>query len=673
MEPASLESTQKRTGSLENPEVLENVPGHVIPILEQEFDDFDTESTRFLEGRLEGDDFVKFRLKQGVYGQRQADVQMVRVKLPMGGVTADQLDAFADVIENYVPLRKGHVTTRQNIQMHHIPLPDAAKLIRELGDAGLSSREGCGNTMRNVTGDPRAGTLDGELFDITPYAGAYVRYFVRHTTTQAMPRKVKTAFAATDEDNAITRIHDMAFLPRVRDGVRGVEIRVGGGTSIMPRLAPTLYEFVELDNGDYLKVTEACMRIFDRQDWLRVNRARARIKVLVDKVGIDAFRELVEEELQGDWVSERDFSLEQILFDHDEEAAVLAARDAYAGPNGDNREFAHFVESNVRPQRQPGFSTVEVKVRRGDLTPDQLRGLAEIMRDYTGGYARTTVHQNLVLRWVREGSFYEVWRRLGELELGDAGADEITDVVSCPGTDSCKLGITSSMGLNEAVQDRLVQMRIDDRLTRQIHVKMSGCPNGCGQHHIANIGFYGASIKVGEHTVPAYIPHIGGAYEGGDVRYGQRLKARLPAKRVPEAVERWVRFYESERADGEQLQRVRRSCRPAGVRGAGQGSDDADRVQPREHELLRRLEPQSVRSRSSEVRASAPSSPAPTTVLTGTTTSLPVAMTTTAADLETASAEVVLAYAVEHSHHPRLKLAVRSGRRSRTSSTCSPG
>ena len=556
MEPASIDSPKTgtpRTGSLENPELVENVPGHVIPILEKEFDDFDTESTRFLKGQLDGDEFIKFRLKQGVYGQRQPDVQMVRVKLPMGGVTPDQLDAFADVIEKYVPLRKGHVTTRQNIQMHHIPLPDAAELIRELGDAGLSSREGCGNTMRNVTGDPRAGTLEGEVFDITPYAGAYVRYFVRHQTTQAMPRKVKTAFAATDEDNAITRIHDMAFLPRVRDGVRGVEIRVGGGTSIMPRLAPTLYEFVELENGDFLKVTEACMRIFDRQEWLRVNRARARIKVLIDKIGIDEFRDLVEEELEGEWVAERDFSLDGILFDHDEEANAPAEPQSPARPNGDNREFNHFLESNVQAQRQEGFSTVEVKIRRGDLTPDQLRGLGQIMREYTGGYARTTVHQNLVLRWVRDDSAYEVWRRLRDLDLGDAGADEITDVVSCPGTDSCKLGITSSMGLNQAVQDRIVQMEITDQLTRRIHVKMSGCPNGCGQHHIANIGFYGASIKVGDHAVPAYIPHVGGAYEGGDVRYGQRLKARLPAKRVPEAVERWVRFYESERLEDEEF------------------------------------------------------------------------------------------------------------------------
>ncbi|HLY49894.1 MAG TPA: nitrite/sulfite reductase [Solirubrobacteraceae bacterium] len=567
MEPAAVQSAQaqhhrraqeqngsgERTGSLENPEVLQNVPGHVIPILRREFDDFDTESTRFLSGELDGEEFVRFRLKQGVYGQRQPDVQMVRVKLPLGGVNPDQLDAFAAGIEKYVPLRKGHITTRQNIQMHHVPLPDAAKLIRELGEAGLSSREGCGNTMRNVTGDPRAGLLPGEAFDITPYAGAYVRYFVRHPTTQAMPRKFKTAFASTAADNAIAKIHDLAFLPKLRDGVRGAEVLVGGGTSIMPRLALTLYDFVELDNGDYLKVAEAVVRIFDRTDWLRPNRARARIKVLVDKIGIDAFREMVDEELRGEWVAERYFSPEPILFSHDEEANAPSVPEAYGTPNGDLREFDRFVASNVEPQRQPGFSTVEVLVRRGDLSVEQLRGLAEIMRKFTGGYARTTVHQNLVLRWVRNESVYEVWRALCELDLGAPGAEEVADVVSCPGTDSCKLGITSSMGLNQAIHERLQEMQIEDELTRRIHIKMSGCPNGCGQHHLASIGFYGASIKVGEHTIPAYIPHVGGAYEGGEVVYGQRLKARLPAKRVPEAVERWIRFYESDRVQGEEF------------------------------------------------------------------------------------------------------------------------
>ena len=550
MEPGSI-SAQR--GTLEDPEILQNVPGHVIPILEQEFDDFKTEAGKFLAGDMPEDEFIKFRLKQGVYGQRQPDVQMIRVKLPFGGITPEQMESFANVIEKYVPLNKGHITTRQNIQMHHIPLPEIERAIRELSESGLSSREGCGNTVRNVTGDPWAGVASDELFDMTPYVGAYVRYFVRHPTTQAMPRKIKTAFTATDEDNAITRIHDISFVPRLRDGVRGVELRVGGGTSIMPRIAPTLYEFVELGNGDYLKIVEACLRIFDRQDWLRENRARARIKVLVDKIGIDAFRAQVEEELEGDWVRERDFSLDQILFEPNEEESAPDRPETYARPGGEDREFSRFLESNVAPQRQTGFSTVEVKITRGDLDPDQLRGLGQVMRDYTGLSARTTVQQNLVLRWVRDESVYEVWRALSELGLGDAGADELTDVVSCPGTDSCKLGITSSMGLSQAIQERLVQLELDDELTRRIHVKMSGCPNGCGQHHIANIGFYGASLKVGEHTIPAYIAHLGGTYEGGDVRYGQRLKARLPAKRVPDAVERWVRFYESDRVHGEEF------------------------------------------------------------------------------------------------------------------------
>jgi sulfite reductase beta subunit-like hemoprotein len=540
-----------RLGSLENPEVYDNVPGHLIPILEREFDDFDSEAGQFMRGDTREEDFIGFRLKQGVYGQRQPGVQMIRVKLPMGGVNPEQLEAFASVIEKYVPLRKGHITTRQNIQLHHVPLPDAAKLIREISEVGLSSREGCGNTIRNVTGDPYAGVSAGELFDITKYAAAYVRYFVRHPTTQLMPRKVKTAFTATDEDVAMTGIHDIGFIPRVRDGVRGVEVRVGGGTSIMPRIAPTLYDFVALDDGEYLKVSEAVFRLFDRQEWLRVNRARARIKVLIDKIGIDAFREMVDEELDGDWVAERDFSIERLVHDHDEGENAPAPPAAIGSPNGDRSEFDRFIESNVAPQRQEGFSTVLVKVTRGDLTPEQLRGLAAIMRQYTGGYARTTVQQNLLLRWVRDEALYDVWARLGELGLSDSGALEIADVVSCPGTDSCKLGITSSMGLNRAIQERIEAMEITDPLTRAIQIKMSGCPNGCGQHHIGNVGFYGASIKVGERTIPAYIAHLGGSHEGGEIVYGTRLKVRLPAKRVPDAVERWLRDYEAGRDDGE--------------------------------------------------------------------------------------------------------------------------
>ena len=560
MEPTSVqtpEETRRRgkPGSLDNPEIIENVPGHVIPILEREFDDFDDRDDGFLAGQEEEATFIGFRLKQGVYGQRQADVQMIRVKLPFGGVTPEQMEAFADVAEHYAPLGKGHITTRQNFQFHHIPLRDAATVIRMISDSGLSSREACGNTVRNVTGDPWAGVCEGEAYDVTPYAGAFVRYFVRNEVCQLLPRKFKVAFTSTDEDRAITLIHDLGFIPRIReiDGreVKGVEIRTGGGTSIMPRVGTVLFDFVEVENGDYLKVSEAVLRVFDRQEWLRANRQRARLKFMVDKVGIDAFREEVEQELLLDWTGDRDFTPDALLFLHDEEANAPEPPVSPSAPNGDSREFDRWVESNVRPQVQPGFSTAEIRVIRGDLTPHQFRALAQLMRDYTGGYCRTSIQQNLVLRWIRDEALYDVWLRLKELNLGDPGAHEVTDVVSCPGTDSCKMGITSSMGLNRAVEGRVASMNIEDPLTRRIHIKMSGCPNGCSQHHLGSIGLYGASMKVGGKQMPAYVAHIGGRYEEGEVAYGTRLKVRLPAKRVPDAVERWIRMYEADRGDGE--------------------------------------------------------------------------------------------------------------------------
>jgi sulfite reductase (ferredoxin) len=374
MEPST---TTGRKGSLANPEVREDVPGHVIPILQREFDDFDNEAEKYLGGDTPENEFIGFRLKQGVYGQRQPDVQMIRVKLPWGGISPEQMEAFASAIEQFVPLKKGHITTRQNIQVHHVPLRDAASYIRELAESGLSSREGCGNTVRNVTADPWAGVCADELFDTTPYAGAFVRYFVRHPTTQLMPRKVKTAFdGGGGADRALTGIHDIAFIARERDGVKGFEVRIGGGTSIMPRVAPTLVDFVTADDGEYLKWAEAVLRIFDRQDWLRVNRARARIKVLVDKVGIDEVRRMVDEELEGDWVAERDFSIEDRVFVYDEQADAPPVPVSYGSPNGDGTAFARFREANVERQRQEGFSTVQVKVTRGDLTPEQFRGPA---------------------------------------------------------------------------------------------------------------------------------------------------------------------------------------------------------------------------------------------------------------------------------------------------------
>jgi sulfite reductase beta subunit-like hemoprotein len=261
---------------------------------------------------------------------------------------------------------------------------------------------------------------------------------------------------------------------------------------------------------------------------------------------------MVEEELKGDW-SKKDFSPDRLLYVHDEEANAPEKKERYEQPNGDMTAFSAFVTGNVRAQKQQGFSAVEVKVSRGDLKPEQFRGIANIMREYCGGYARTTVGQNIVLRWVRDESLFEVFSRLRELGLADIGAQTITDVVSCPGTDSCKLGITSSMGLNQAIQQRVEVMDITDPLTKKIHIKMSGCPNSCGQHHIANIGFHGAAMKVGPQQLPAYHMFVGGSYDNGDLRMGTQLKVRLPAKRGPEAVERIVRLYERDRNPGEEF------------------------------------------------------------------------------------------------------------------------
>jgi sulfite reductase beta subunit-like hemoprotein len=477
---------------------------------------------------------------------------MVRVKLPFGGVTPEQMEAFASVVEKYAPLDKGHITTRQNIQIHHVPLRDMESLLREISAVDLSSREGCGNTVRNVTGDPWAGVAPDEVFDPTPYAGAYVRYFVRHPTTQLMPRKIKTAFTGSDEDRAITGIHDIAFLSRERDGVKGFEV----GSAAAPRSWPASRRPSTSSSRPTTATTSRSPR---RRCGSSTARSGCASTAPAPGSRCWSTRSASTPSASRSRRSCRASGPTNATSTSSGCASTTTRRPTPRGARPPRlaqrrpQRVRRFVEGNVQAQRQEGFSAVEVKIDRGDLTPEQFRGLAAIMREFTGGYARSTVQQNLVLRWVRDEALYDVWERLTELGLGEAGAREITDVVSCPGTDSCKLGITSSMGLNRAIKQRVEEMEISDDLTRKIHIKMSGCPNGCSQHHIANIGFYGASLKVGGRQMPAYIPHIAGNYEGGEVIFGTRLKSRLPAKRVPEAVERWIRLYEAERAEGEEF------------------------------------------------------------------------------------------------------------------------
>lgn len=521
----------------------------IVPIVEEELETFDRNAKAFRSGDLDPIEFQQYRLREGIYGQRQPDAQMIRVKLPGGIVSARQLEGLAEVARKYAPLDKGHITTRENIQYHHVPLEDASLARWTLARVGLSTREACGNTVRNVISCPLAGVCRDELFDVTPYLTAYVRYFIRKPFTQAMPRKFKTSFSPCESDCANAPFHDLGFVAQVRDGKRGFRMHVGGGSSIMPRSAPVLYDFVGVD--EYLRVSEAVLRVFNKSDELRKNRMMARIKVLVDRIGIEKFRELVEAELREPWAKDPIDPEPYMLKDY--EKAPKGPPPEATEPEDTSPEYRHWKETNVVPQRQEGYSSVYLKVPQGDLSSSQFDELARLARTYGNGFVRLDAEQDLLLRWVPNTRLTALWRELKAIDLAEPGVHEVTDTTSCPGTDSCKLGITASMGANRAIRQRLLELAIVDPLVKQMHIKTSGCPNGCGRHHLGHIGFQGAAVKGAEgHQVPAYEVYIGGQYDkGGDFRYAKRVSTKLPAKRVPDATERIITFYQQQRQEGE--------------------------------------------------------------------------------------------------------------------------
>ena len=533
---------------------LSQVSRGIIPYVESEIARLEEESAAFEAGEKDAAEFTPFRLRQGVYGQRQADVQMVRVKVPGGILTPEALEALGLVAEEYAPLGKGHITTRVNIQFHHIPLAQCPAVLRLLGEVGLSTREACGNTVRNVVGSPSAGVCADEVFDPTPYLTAYVRFGVRHPITQNFPRKFKTAFTGCeDHDSVAAAIQDLTYVSQIKDegGVqkKGFKVYVGGGTSIMPRLAKPLYEFVAEE--DYLRVALAIWTVFNNADMLRKNRMMARIKVLIDKIGLDPFRELVDAELEN--IGPIDPKPLMVAEEAQRETPPQPPTIAGNGQNGGG-DYNRWRETNVVAQRQQGYYLVYVKPTRGDITPEQFRALAGIVRRYTGGHLRTTQEQNLALRWVPEDYLRQVWEALNAIELSEPGAHSITNVVSCPGTDSCKLGITSSMGLAKAIREEMDTWNglLDDEGVQNIRIKMSGCPNGCGLHHIANIGFHGAAVKGPDRNqIPAYELFLGGNYGDTrveDSRIGTRIpRVKVPAKLVPHMVREITSYYKEQR------------------------------------------------------------------------------------------------------------------------------
>ena len=535
----------------------------IIPFMEDEIMRLEEESAAFVAGEREITEFTPFRLKQGVYGQRQADVQMIRVKVPGGILTPEAMDALGDFTERYAPLGKGHITTRENIQFHHVPLDQCPDGLRLLGAAGLSTREACGNVVRNVVGAPTAGVCTAEVFDSTPYLAAFVRFAVRHPLTQAFPRKFKTAFTGCDDhDHVAAAIQDLTYVSQIRveNGVeqRGFKVFVGGGTSIMPRLAKPLYEFLPED--DFLRLALAIFTVFNNADTLRKNRMMARLKVLIDRIGLDEFKSLVETELEniGPIDPKPWMNVEELMRETPPELASVSSNGHGKNGSGDDGDYAEWRSTNVEAQKQEGYYVVHVKPDRGNITAAQFHGLASIMRKYTGGRARISQEQNLALRYVPEHMLYDVWDALTDIGLAEANAHSITNIVSCPGTDSCKLGITSSMGLAGALKEEMATWNglLQDEGVNDIRVKMSGCPNGCGLHHIANIGFHGAAVKGADgQQIPAYEMFLGGNYGGNkveDSRIGTRIpKIKIPAKSVPGVLKEVVTYYKENRTDGE--------------------------------------------------------------------------------------------------------------------------
>ena len=526
------------------------VRNEIIPVNYAEIDEFAGRVLAFRNEQENPDDFTRYRLRLGVYGQRQEDAQMMRIKHPGGIVSAEQLEALGEIARTHAPLQKGHITTRENIQFHHLKLEGAEEAMRILGPVGLTSREACGNTVRNVITNPSAGVDPTDVFDTTPYLIAYVRYFVRKPFTQDMPRKFKTSFSSTPTDDAVAPFHDLGFVAARKDGKIGFKMYVGGGSSIMPREAQPLYDFVPVE--EYLRVSEAVLRVFNASDVLRKNRMMARIKVLIDKIGMDAFREKVEEELKQPWAAEPIDPTPYADFDYEPGRPELS--DEVKLPDDGPAEFRTWLRSNVRPQRQRGYVMVEVTVPQGDLKPEQFDALARMARQYGNGRCQLSAEQNFSFRWVRADETLDLYRELEAIDLSRGGANEISDVVCCPGTDSCKLGITASMGLNRAMESAIAELPLDDPFVRELHIKISGCPNGCGRHHLANIGFQGAAVKDKDgKQVPAYEVYVGGEFEKGSFRFAKRIAEKIPSKRAPEAMKRMVQYYVDNRQGSERF------------------------------------------------------------------------------------------------------------------------
>ena len=523
-----------------------------------EIEEFRGKASEFLAGKISEDDFRGYRLRFGCYGQRQADVQMMRTKIPGGTLTAAQMDRLADVAD-FCAGSRGHLTTRQNMQFHFVPLNSFADAMHMLQDVGMTSREACFNTVRNVTACPYAGLTRNEVFDVRPYARQVAYAFLRQSLTDAMPRKFKICFdGCTDSDCTIAAIHDLGAKAVIRDGERGFRVVVAGGLGPLPVEARMIDEFLPADK--IVQRTEAVLRVFN-QYGNRKNRNMARLKFVMRERGFEWLKEAIDKEYadileNGGIPTPTD--IPEGFGGYESKPQPLGAGALLPVVNkaaSGDAELDRWLESNVEEQKQTGYAMVTVRIDQGNLSSDQMRSLARIARDAGDGQMRVTVEQNLVMGFIQLGFLPRVYAALKEIELATPGAKEIQDVVTCPGAYSCNLALTKSMNLGYALHD--LALKFDDPAVRQLQINISGCPNSCGQHWTAEIGFYGNARKIvvpGEtekREVPYYQMLLGGGYdEQGVMRFGLAIQS-LPARMAPKAVERIVDHYKDNKRDGE--------------------------------------------------------------------------------------------------------------------------
>jgi sulfite reductase (ferredoxin) len=503
----------------------------------KDIDEFVATLEKYERGEISSDQFRAFRLCRGVYGQRQDDVQMIRIKIPLGILLADQMDVLGKVADES-PRKIGHVTTRQCVQLHFIKMEEVENILRILETAGVTTRAACGNSVRNVTGDPRAGLSRHEIFDPRPFGDAITRHMLRHPFSEGLPRKFKIAITGDPNDPIMGVINDVGLTAhRGPDGSRRFKVRAGGGLSTVPTQGFVLHESYPAEHIN--EVIETLVRIFwDTGD--RKNRHKARLKFVVRKMGQEAFMKMYQERY------------EQMLKDH--RPPKLEIPDVLPGPVEEwtlppfaDPELQDFARTNVDRTKFAGRVFVTVRLPVGDLTGDQFRSMANLIRRYGDGTVRLMIDQNLLIPDVRVDDIPAVYAELKAMGLNKSGAYTSANITSCPGADSCKLAITHSRDMAKELVDVMDDLRVDN-----VRIKISGCPNSCGMHHVGTLGFHGAVRKIGDNPAPFYNVQVGGKVDANGVRFSKTI-GKIPARRVQEAIRRMLKYAEENKKPGEDI------------------------------------------------------------------------------------------------------------------------